>query len=270
MAQRISRAKQQIRRAGATFGEIEPSPVAERAERLPVVLHVLYLMFNEGYAASSGPDLQRVELTAEAIRLTRRRAPAAARRRRGRRPAGADAAHRRPTGGPHRRQRRAGPAGRAGPQPLGPGRHRRGRRPHHRHAGPGPPRPLPAAGRHRRGARRGADRGARPTGPRSSPSTTCSTGWRPTPWSRSTGPWPWPWSTGPRPGSTCSPPSTATIAWSTTIGSPSVRAHLLEMAGDRRGRPRRVPRRGPAHHEPPRAALPRGPRRPPRRPSPNW
>jgi predicted RNA polymerase sigma factor len=46
-------------------------PGAERAERLRVVLHVLYLIFNEGYIASPGPDLQRGELTREAIRLTR-------------------------------------------------------------------------------------------------------------------------------------------------------------------------------------------------------
>ena len=46
-------------------------PEPERAERLRVVLHVLYLIFNEGYIASSGPDLQRSELTREAIRLTR-------------------------------------------------------------------------------------------------------------------------------------------------------------------------------------------------------
>ncbi len=68
MAQRISRAKQKIRDAGATFAM--PGG-AERAERLAVVLHVLYLVFNEGYTATSGPDLQRVELTAEAIRLAR-------------------------------------------------------------------------------------------------------------------------------------------------------------------------------------------------------
>ncbi len=68
MAQRISRAKQRIRADGASF---ELPPEAERADRLRVVLHVLYLIFNEGYTASSGPDLQRSELTGEAIRLTR-------------------------------------------------------------------------------------------------------------------------------------------------------------------------------------------------------
>ena len=68
MAQRISRAKATIKAAGARF---ELPPEAERADRLRVVLHVLYLMFNEGYTASSGDDLQRPELAAEAIRLTR-------------------------------------------------------------------------------------------------------------------------------------------------------------------------------------------------------
>ena len=68
MAQRISRAKATIKAAGARF---ELPPDAERADRLRVVLHVLYLMFNEGYTASSGDDLQRPELAAEAIRLTR-------------------------------------------------------------------------------------------------------------------------------------------------------------------------------------------------------
>jgi RNA polymerase sigma factor (sigma-70 family) len=68
MAQRISRAKQRIRASGARF---RLPPEAERAERLRVVLQVLYLIFNEGYAASSGPDLHRAELTGEAVRLTR-------------------------------------------------------------------------------------------------------------------------------------------------------------------------------------------------------
>jgi RNA polymerase sigma factor (sigma-70 family) len=67
MAQRISRAKARIRATGTVFA-LEPG---DAAERLPAVLHVLYLMFNEGYTASSGPDLARADLTAEAIRLTR-------------------------------------------------------------------------------------------------------------------------------------------------------------------------------------------------------
>ncbi|MEV6236626.1 DUF6596 domain-containing protein [Lentzea sp. NPDC051838] len=68
MAQRISRAKQRIRADGARF---ELPSEAERPERLAVVLHVLYLMFNEGYTATSGPQLGRTDLTSEAIRLTR-------------------------------------------------------------------------------------------------------------------------------------------------------------------------------------------------------
>ena len=68
MAQRISRAKQSIKSSG---GQFTLPPADERAERLRVVLHVLYLIFNEGYTATSGPDLQRAELAGEAIRLTR-------------------------------------------------------------------------------------------------------------------------------------------------------------------------------------------------------
>lgn len=68
MGQRISRAKQSIKKAGARF---ELPEAAERKARLGVVLQVLYLIFNEGYAASSGPSMQREDLTAEAIRLTR-------------------------------------------------------------------------------------------------------------------------------------------------------------------------------------------------------
>jgi RNA polymerase sigma factor (sigma-70 family) len=68
MAPRISRAKKSIKAAGSRF--VLP-PEEERADRLRVVLQVLYLIFNEGYTASSGPELQRVELTAEAIRLAR-------------------------------------------------------------------------------------------------------------------------------------------------------------------------------------------------------
>jgi len=68
IAQRISRGKQRIKASGAAF-DLPAEP--ERSDRLRVVLHVLYLIFNEGYTATSGPDLQRRELTAEAIRLTR-------------------------------------------------------------------------------------------------------------------------------------------------------------------------------------------------------
>ncbi len=68
MAQRISRAKQRIRATGIPF-RMPPEP--ERADWLRVVLHVLYLIFNEGYTSTSGPDLQHRELTGEAIRLTR-------------------------------------------------------------------------------------------------------------------------------------------------------------------------------------------------------
>jgi predicted RNA polymerase sigma factor len=68
MAQRISRAKQRIRQAGTPF-RLPPEP--ERAQRLRVVLQVLYLIFNEGYTTTSGPHLHRAELTGEAIRLTR-------------------------------------------------------------------------------------------------------------------------------------------------------------------------------------------------------
>jgi RNA polymerase sigma factor (sigma-70 family) len=68
MAQRISRAKQKIKTSGLGF--VMPPP-DERAARLRVVRQVLYLIFNEGYTTSGGPALQRTDLTAEAIRLTR-------------------------------------------------------------------------------------------------------------------------------------------------------------------------------------------------------
>ena len=68
MAQRISRAKRMIKASGMRF---ELPPEGERADRLRAVRHVMYLMFNEGYTASAGSQLQRVELAAEAIRLTR-------------------------------------------------------------------------------------------------------------------------------------------------------------------------------------------------------
>jgi len=68
MAQRISRAKQSIKSSGVGFAL--PLP-AEQRVRLGAVLHVLYLIFNEGYATTSGPTHQRVALSSEAIRLAR-------------------------------------------------------------------------------------------------------------------------------------------------------------------------------------------------------
>ncbi len=68
MAQRISRAKAKIKASGEPFSL---PPPGERTERLRSVLHVLYLIFNEGYTSSSGPDLARTDLSGEAIRLAR-------------------------------------------------------------------------------------------------------------------------------------------------------------------------------------------------------
>jgi RNA polymerase sigma factor (sigma-70 family) len=68
MAQRITRAKQRIKSSGVPF---RAPTRGEWAERLRAVLHVLYLIFNEGYTSSTGSELQRTELSEEAIRLTR-------------------------------------------------------------------------------------------------------------------------------------------------------------------------------------------------------
>ncbi|RSN32130.1 RNA polymerase subunit sigma-24 [Amycolatopsis sp. WAC 01416] len=68
MTRRITRAKSGIKSSGVPFGM---PPATDRAARLDAVLHVLYLIFNEGYASTSGPDLVRSDLSAEAIRLTR-------------------------------------------------------------------------------------------------------------------------------------------------------------------------------------------------------
>jgi RNA polymerase sigma factor (sigma-70 family) len=68
MAQRLTRAKLTIKSAGAAFPELTP---ADRAARLPVVLKVLYLIFSEGYTASGGDQLYRVDLSTEAIRVAR-------------------------------------------------------------------------------------------------------------------------------------------------------------------------------------------------------
>lgn len=68
MAQRISRAKQSIRASKIPFTMPDD---ADRAQRLGAVLHVLYLIFSEGYTSSSGTELQRVDLSTEGIRLAR-------------------------------------------------------------------------------------------------------------------------------------------------------------------------------------------------------
>jgi RNA polymerase sigma factor (sigma-70 family) len=68
MAQRISRAKQTIKASSVPF---EVPGAGERAARLEAVMHVLYLVFSEGYTASAGPRLQRSDLSSEALRLTR-------------------------------------------------------------------------------------------------------------------------------------------------------------------------------------------------------
>jgi RNA polymerase sigma factor (sigma-70 family) len=68
MAQRISRAKQSIKASGVPFSLPTKQ---DQAQSLRAVLHVLYLIFNEGYTSSAGPHLQRTELSGEAIRLTR-------------------------------------------------------------------------------------------------------------------------------------------------------------------------------------------------------
>ncbi len=69
MAQRISRAKQTIKDSGIPFRQ--PDDAGERTRCLGAVLHILYLIFNEGYMSSAGASLHRVDLSNEAIRLAR-------------------------------------------------------------------------------------------------------------------------------------------------------------------------------------------------------
>ncbi len=229
MAQRISRAKQTIKDSGAAFGP--PSP-EERAARLEAVLQVLYLIFNEGYAASSGSEVLRVDLSNEAIRLTRMLHRLAARRRRGRGPARADAAHRRAARGADRAFGGAHPARRAGPLALGPERDRRGR-------GADLRRPAPRRGRARTSCRRRSRRCTtrrrarrRRTGRRSSASTRCSCACPTTRWSRSTTRSRSRWCTDRRAGLE----RLDTLASDPRLEGhhrlDAVRAHLLERAGD--------------------------------------
>ena len=152
MGQRITRAKAKIKAARIPYRV--PS-AADLPARIAGVLAVLYLVFNEGYLAT-GPDTDPVrhDLTAEAIRLTRLIRALLPRRRRGGRPAGADAAHRGPPHRPGLGQRRAGHPRPAGPRGLGRDADRRGAPAGRasalrRRGGPGP---LPDPGRDQRRA----------------------------------------------------------------------------------------------------------------------
>ena len=170
------------RDAGAPFA-LPPEP--ERDDRLRVVLHVLYLMFNEGYTATSGPELVRAELTQRGDPAHARRCTGSARRRRGRGPARADAAHRRaprrtdrpPTARSSRSPSRTAAAGTA--EQIAEGvalvTHTLADR---------AARPVPDAGRDRRGPRRSAERRGHRLARRSSRSTSCSSASRRTRWSR--------------------------------------------------------------------------------------
>ena len=209
MGQRISRAKQRIRTSGAPFA----LPVgAEVPTRWAAALHVLYLIFSEGSTATSGADLHRPDLTAEAIRLARlvrRLRPddgeaagllalmllVDARR----------AARTRADGSlvPLAEQDRAlWDADRIaeGVALL-------------THALPrATARAVPAAGRHRRRPRRGTVGGGDRLASDRRPLRPARRAWRPVPSSPSTAPSPWPWPTVPRPASPCS------HRWPTTTG----------------------------------------------------
>ena len=153
VGQRISRAKQLIRTSGAEF---RMPPETERSERMASVLHVLYLIFNEGSTASSGSALHRVELSSEAIRLTRQVHDLL--------PDDGEVAgllalmllDRRPAPGSNPSGRRPGPARGTGPQRLGRHGHRGRRRPCHEDAGECAGRAVSAAGGDRGRARRGS------------------------------------------------------------------------------------------------------------------
>ena len=261
MAQRISRAKQSIKAAGATFRA--PTRGRARRARSRVVLHVLYLVFNEGYTTSSGDDLQRADLTAEAIRLTRMLHAQLPDDGEVSRPARAHAAHRRAPRRTHARRRRARPARRAGPVALGPRTVAEGVELLSAVLAARAARSVPAAGRDRGRPRRGPERGRHRLGrdPRAlraprprraepdgdaQPRRRRRRGARARRRARAAR------VTRRRRSHRRAPPHVA------------VRAHLLERVGDVDRRPRRLPRGRPPHDVTPGTAPPRIPRRPPR------
>ena len=117
VGQRIARAKRTLAAQQVAF---ELPPPAEAAERLASVLEVIYLIFNEGYAATAGDDWMRPDLCEEALRLGRVLAGAGAARARGARAGGPDGAAGVPDPGPHRAGRAADPAAGPGPPAVGP------------------------------------------------------------------------------------------------------------------------------------------------------
>ena len=229
MAQRISRAKQSIKASGVPF---RLPPEDERADRLRVVLHVLYLIFNEGYAATSGPDLRAQRADRRGDPADPRPPPAAARRRRGGWAARADAAHRRAAPGTHPARRRPCPARRAGPGALGPRGHRGRCGARHRRAVPGADRPVPTAGGDRRGARRGP-RAEDTDWPQILDPVRVARAASPTTrWSHSTAPSRSRWYEDQGPDSTLLATLDAGERLTGHHRLDAVRAHLLEMAGD--------------------------------------
>ena len=173
IAQRIVRAKRTLAAAKVRF-ELPAEARADR--RLDAVREVIYLVFNEGYSATSGDQWIRSDLCAEALRLGRMLAALDAVRHRDARPARPDRAAGVAVAGAHRARRRAGAAARPGPHPLGPAPDP---------ARPGEHRPHRAARRHGRSVRppggdRGLPRAGRaprtPTGSGSPRSTTASPG----------------------------------------------------------------------------------------------
>ena len=157
MAQRLVRAKRKIRNAGIPY-RVPPAELLP--ERVNAVLGVLYLLFNEGYAASEGTNLVRQNLSAEAIRLGAGAGVAAARRAGGRGTARVDAAARRAAPGAGVAVRRAGDAGGAGPLAVDRGGdRRRACRCWRRLCGAGAPGPYQVQAADRGVSRDGADRG---------------------------------------------------------------------------------------------------------------